>query len=311
MPTTAAAIGGEIAWFTAAEIHRLGLEVIHDVPELPSDFRASGNRLKYDRFRQLYGVDPETCVKLIQDIRTIAPPDARIDKPEETKLLMTLEWLKTVKGMVDLRGLYKICPKTTLKYRRKYIKVIQSLKASKIMFRRPDGVVESRTVDCLHIPIREPRSNPSAKFCSPKMKRPALSYEVCLIARRQQVAWINGPFPAGVPDLNIYRVPGGLKDQLQDGEYLFADLGYRGEPQTLRIRNHFDTEAVKEAKRRSLARQESFNARLKSFKILTEPFKGKHKHAGITCHDEHKAVVEAIVVLLQYEMENGHLLFTV
>jgi hypothetical protein len=140
-------------------------------------------------------------------------------------LLMTLEWLRTKKGMVDMRGLYGVEPKTMKKHIWKYVYAMQALKPSKIIFRQPDGVIESRTVDCLHIPIREPRSNPSAKFCSPKLKRAALSYEVCLIARRQQVAWINGPFPAGLPDLNIYRAPGGLKSQLREGEYVFADQG--------------------------------------------------------------------------------------
>jgi hypothetical protein len=219
--------------------------------------------------------------------------------------------MRTKKGMVDMRGLYSADPKTLKKHIWKYVFAIQALKPSKILFRRPDGVIESRTVDCLHIPIREPRSNPSAKFCSPKMKRAALSYEVCLIARRQQVAWINGPFPAGLPDLNIYRAPGGLKSQLQEGEYVFADQGYRGEPDKLRLRNPFDTDAVKEAKRRSLARQETFNSRIKSWKVLSQPFDCKQNQNGLTIHDKHKAVVEAIVVILQYEMENGHVLFSV
>jgi hypothetical protein len=216
---------------TPGQVHYLGITVIHRLAELPGDFKASGNRIKYDRFRQLYGVDPETVVQVMRDIRTQAPAPYRIEAPKEADLLMTLEWLRTKKGLVDLRGLYTGDPKTIMKYTWKYIRAIQSLKALKILFRRPDGVVEARTVDCLHLPIREPRNNPSAKFCSPKMKRPALSYEVCLIARRQQVAWINGPFPAGLPDLQIYRAPGGLKSQLQEGEYVFADQGYRGEQQ--------------------------------------------------------------------------------
>jgi hypothetical protein len=263
--------------------------------------------MKYNRFREMFGVDPETVVWVLQDLQLRAPEPYRIKNADEVSLLMMLEWSKTKKGMVELQGLYNICPNTTRKYLWKYVRAIQSLKPLKIVFQRPDGAVEARTVDCLHIPIREPRSNPSAKFCSPKMKHPALSYEVCLIAHRQQVAWINGQFPASIPDLIIYRAPGGLKSQLQEGEYVFADQGYRGEPETLRLRNPFDTEAVKVAKRRSLARQETFNSRIKSFRILTEPFNCKHVHDGVSCHDNHKAVVEAVVVLLQYKMEIGHL----
>jgi DDE superfamily endonuclease len=292
---------------TPEQFHRLGLTVIHRIQELPSDFKATTHGIKYQRFRQFYGVDPETCTQVLRDIQHIPPASHRISKPDESLLLMALEWLRTYKAFTELQGLYAIkTDKTIRKWLRVYVQAIQALKSSKIKFRREDGAIESRTVDCLHIPICEPRTNPSATFCSPKTKHPALSYEVCLIARRQQVAWVNGPFPAGTTDIRIFRAPGGLKSQLRDGEYLFADQGYRGEPDTLRVRNPRDTDAVKEAKRRSLARQESFNARLKSFKILSQPFRGKNAHDGVTCHDSHKTIVEAIVVLLQYEMENGH-----
>jgi DDE superfamily endonuclease len=297
---------------TPVQFHRLGLTVIHQIQELPSDFKSTTHAIKYHRFRQLFGVDPETCTQVLRDIQHIAPAEHRISKPDESLLLMSLEWLRTYKAFTELQGLYAIkSDKTIRKWLRAYIQAIQALKNAKIILRRDDGAIESRTVDCLHIPICEPRTKPSATFCSPKTKHPALSYEICLIARRQQVAWVNGPFPAGTTDIRIFRAPGGLKSQLREGEYLFADQGYRGEPEILRVRNPRDTDAVKEAKRRSLARQESFNARLKSFKILSQPFRGKHAHDGITCHDNHKTIVEAIVVLLQYEMENGHLLLPV
>jgi hypothetical protein len=292
------------------DVHNVGLTQVHMIKELPSDFKASGHRIKYGRFRYFYGVDPKTCIDVMSDIQTL-PQEARIVKPELQMVLMTLEWFNTNKGNLDFVGLYQICEKTVEKYLWIYARAIAALKERKVCFRREDGAIEARTVDCLHIPIREPRKNPSAKFCSPKMKRPALSYEVCLIAGRQQVAWVNGPFPAGTTDLLIYRMPGGLKSQLQDGEYLFADRGYRGEQETLRIRNPFDTDAVKESKRRSLARQETFNARIKNFKILDQPFKRRHEQDGISCFDKHQIIVHAIIVLLQYDMENGHLLFTV
>lgn len=297
---------------TPAQVHRLGLAVMHRIPELPSDFIGTAHAIKYRRFREFFGVDPETCTQVLRDIQSVALGDHRVTKPKDSLLLMALEWLRTYKAFTELQGLYAIkSDKTIRKWLGDYIRAIQALKSSKIIFRREDGAIESRSVDCLHIPICEPRTNPSATFCSPKTKHPALSYEICLIARRQQVAWVNGPFPAGTTDIRIFRAPGGLKSQLRAGEYLFADQGYRGEPETLRVRNPRDSDAVKEAKRRSLARQESLNARLKSFKILSQPYRGKHAHDGVTCHDNHKAIVEAIVVLLQYEMENGHLLLHV
>ena len=60
---------------------------------------------------------------------------------------------------------------------------------------------------------------------------------------------------------------------------------------------------VKSFKRRARARHETFNGRLKNFKILAERF----RH-GVP---KHKAVFEAICVIVQYDMENGHPMFDV
>ena len=49
------------------------------------------------------------------------------------------------------------------------------------------------------------------------------------------------------------------------------------------------------------ARHENFNARLKCFKIFSETFRGSWGKK-----EEHKMVFEAICILVQYEMENGH-----
>lgn len=64
-----------------------------------------------------------------------------------------------------------------------------------------------------------------------------------------------------------------------------------------------DTRAIKGFKNRAKARHETFNTRLKNFKILDERF----RH-GVT---KHKAVFEACCVIVQYEMDNGHPLFDV
>jgi hypothetical protein len=114
--------------------------------------------------------------------------------------------------------------------------------------------------------------------------------------------WVNGPFPAGVPDLSIYRAEGGLKAQIPEGRKVIGDEGYVGEAQ-ISTRNPFDTQATKNLKKRAKARHETFNGRLKSFKILDERF----RH-GVT---KHKAVFEACCVLVQYKLENGHPLFAV
>jgi hypothetical protein len=64
IPTTTAPVGGQVVFYTSEQVHRLGLTVVHSISELPSNFRASGNHEKYDRFRELFGVDPETVMQL-------------------------------------------------------------------------------------------------------------------------------------------------------------------------------------------------------------------------------------------------------
>ena len=65
--------------------------------------------------------------------------------------------------------------------------------------------------------------------------------------------------------------------------------------------NLFDPRDMAEFKQRVLARHESFNQRLKSFRCLTTKF----RH-GI---DDHKVAFEAVCVITIYEMENGSPLF--
>jgi hypothetical protein len=115
--------------------------------------------------------------------------------------------------------------------------------------------------------------------------------------------WVNGPFLAGVPDIGIFRKEGGLMSQIPEGKKVIADEGYVGEDQIISTRNPFDTPATKTLKKRAKARHETFNGRLKSFKILDERF----RH-GVP---KHKAVFEACCVLVQYELQNGHPLFDV
>jgi hypothetical protein len=52
-----------------------------------------------------------------------------------------------------------------------------------------------------------------------------------------------------------------------------------------------------------LVAHETFNGRLKNFSVLAEKF----SHG----HEKHKCIFEAVCVITQYEIENGHPLFDV
>ena len=153
------------------------------------------------------------------------------------------------------------------------------------------------SVDKTHCRIKEPRSLPDKKWYSHKLNKPGVSYEIALHLFKNKVAWVNGPFQAGESDLHIFRVEGGLKSKIPPGKLVIADKGYNGESEVISVPNNFDTDEVKVFKQRARARQESFNARIKEFSILSQCFRSKP--------DLHVIVFEAVCVVAQFSIENG------
>jgi hypothetical protein len=158
------------------------------------------------------------------------------------------------------------------------------------------------SVDGTHCPILEPRRMPDRMWFSHKLNRPGLAYEIGIELFESRVAWINGPYKARESDLTIFRKENGLKSKLPVGKLLIADKGYVGEAQ-LSTPNTFDTEALKRFKSRARARHESFNARIKEFRILSERFRSNDI-------EFHGVVFEAVCVIVQYSMEIDRPLFS-
>jgi len=113
---------------------------------------------------------------------------------------------------------------------------------------------------------------------------------------------MNGPFPAGNPDINVFRQ--GLKEKIPAGKMVIGDNGYRGEKNIISTPNNaHDPAELRKFKSRARARHETFNSRLKNFLCLEDRF----RH-GI---EKHRIVFEAICVICQYQLENGSPLFDV
>ena len=100
---------------------------------------------------------------------------------------------------------------------------------------------------------------------------------------------------------NHLQVARRTQEQDSGGEKVIADTIY-ADP-TCSIRNPLDTPEVKLFKKRARARHENFNGRLKIFGVIS----GKFRHG----HEKHKSVFEAVCVITQYQLENGHPLFDV
>lgn len=166
------------------------------------------------------------------------------------------------------------------------------------------------TVDGVHCPIEEPTHkdfSSNKKFYSHKFHTAGLDYELGISIFNQQCVWVAGPYPAGTPDITIFRA--GLKNKIEDARTsgvdhrAIGDRGYRGEREYLSTPNSFDSKDLRYFKSRALSRHETFNGRLKNFDCLQERFRHSIK--------KHKICFFAGVVIVQLGLEHGCPLFEV
>ena len=121
-----------------------------------------------------------------------------------------------------------------------------------------------------------------------------------------QVVHMNGPFRGGMGDLEIFRDE--FKAKIQGtGKKVIADQGYstpyQDEMAILSLPNTQDSKELANFKARARCRHETFNSRIKCFNCLSETF----RH-GFHCH---KLAFEAVVVLVQIQMNCGSPIFAV
>ena len=90
----------------------------------------------------------------------------------------------------------------------------------------------------------------------------------------------------------------GLKMKLEDAnEKAEADLGYRGEPNTVRHPHVFISKSDIKAKKMSRGRHETINRRMKQFNCLSQTFR---HHVN-----NHQDVFQAVAVITQISFDCG------
>lgn len=158
-------------------------------------------------------------------------------------------------------------------------------------------------MDCTDFRCREPWpfiKEISTIWFSHKFKGPGLRYEIAISISTGDIVWANGPFPCGVPDLKIFRQ--NLRRQLTPGEKVVADQGYKGNTKILTTLDSKDDDH-KKGMSRLRARQETVNARIRTWGCLRQTFR-HHR-------DKHHLVTRAILAMTQVSICNGHPLFQV
>jgi hypothetical protein len=204
-----------------------------------------------------------------------------------------------------------------------WIRRSAALKSKKIVW--DDNVANPKnleifciTIDGTDFKINEPkhRTLPRDKgACSHKMQHAAAKYEIALAVHRPKCVHLTGPFFGGTRDLEMFP-RGRLKEKLQalnvqirnfrQTKLAIVDRGYSSkradEKNLFSVPNSMGSKELEKFKSRAWLRHETFNGRLKCFGSLSAQ---TFRH-GI---DMHKFVFEAIIVTVQYQMDNGSPIF--
>ena len=242
------------------------------------------------------------------------------DNPSATLhyLLLALNWLKLYSTEPVLSGRWNHCYEHIREKTKEYVRMIQSMKEKKITF---DGFDPSEvywiSVDTVNFRTQEFRLDPSTDWFDYKSHSSGLKYEFACALRRPEIVWVKGPKPCGVhQDGTMFR--GGKKGEenldttalyhvLPKGKKAIGDSGYEGMPEKVTITREGQSEDLKKFLGRAKNRQESLHTRLKSFNCLYHRF--RHGKSTQNKMDLHQMCVDAVSVIVQFDMENGNPIF--
>ncbi|KDO22032.1 hypothetical protein SPRG_12241 [Saprolegnia parasitica CBS 223.65] len=249
------------------------------------------------RFRGLFGVGPDVCLKLWDATAQVRPTDT-----SPVHLLWMLLFLKGYRTEAETHALIGADEKTLRKWLWPWIETVAKLEiidweARRIGARPADTVLVS--LDGTDCRIYEPTPF-DKKWYSHKFHGPGVRYEVGLCIATGDIVWAFGGVPCGEwPDLTLARHA--FVHMLDRGEKALADKGYR-DPVYFRYPDDGGLQTNRRQKK-IMARHETVNRRLKQFRVLQSRF----RHAL----EKHPICFHAVVNITQLDIACGHKLFGV
>ena len=292
-----------MAILTAEQVLVKGLKKLHVTEQ------QIGRRLQFTNeqdFAACYGPPPVVVAELWSLLQTTTNDEARIDPTKHffNDFLIALHWMKlnpTERSRKVLLG----CSRTTgRKWSWLYTRKIAALKDELIVWPGSFRTRFTVTVDGVHFHIKEPTHSEykiDTGYFSHKHGGAGVDYEIAISIFEPRVLWINGPYPSGIGDREIFK--NRLRAMIPRGHIALMDRGYRGGGKCVSTVNGLDSDELNEFKTRALARHENFNSRLKRYAILRERFRCQHNKHGV--------VFTAVACICQLEMIHGSPLFDV
>jgi hypothetical protein len=274
----------------------------------------NGERLQ-DEFHAQYGSDSTSVAMvwyhLTEKENLPLKPEDMLSKVEKQKglrrFLMAMHFLWAYnRNCKELGRKFNVCDSYAKgKHLWKWIRRISSLAADKILWSHelddPDGPTNVIWIDCVDMPTWEKKHPTLPKdpgMFTHKYARSGVKYQVVVAVHQSKVVGIYGPYRGGEGDQAILDMSGVL-DKLKNGKLAVVDKGYINHAwkDKLSWPNPHESPAVSVYKGRIRMRGETFNGRVKFFKILRECF----RHSL----DYHKDAFTAVAVLVQYQMDYG------
>jgi hypothetical protein len=297
----------DVVVYTPDEILRKGLRLVNYSKKR---IRRAKKVRNIERFKGHYGSEPVVVAQIFEDLQRTDIPEAYLP-PSDAKInlfLMAMHHLKRYPTELEREPIFDIDAMQGRDWVWFFLEKVQALKAVKICW--PDDNFGSDiwvvTVDGTHCWITEPRHpewSQDSRYYSHKFGKAGVGYELGIAIATSRLVWMNGPYPAGDSDLRIFKRRGLKKKLTEANKRGIADSGYPGYPTLLSTPNNHDSKEVKRFKSRALKRHENFNGMTKTFDCLS----GRFRHGS----KRFETCFEAVCVVCQYQLENGHPLYDV
>ena len=215
---------------TVEEMRRVGLQLSgYSAKKIRRAKTPKGNSW----FKKTYGISHLTASHVYRDLQTTDLKDAKIigSVKQLRNFLMGVFYLKKYPTEADLERTFGYCEYTSREKVWGTIKHIQALKAQKILW-NDDGVsVWDIAVDGVHTRCNEPTHatwSQDKKYFSHKCNHAGYGYELATRLHTNQLAWMSGPFPAGMNDISVFKKKGLREELRRRGKKGIGDKGYYG-----------------------------------------------------------------------------------
>ena len=299
-------------FFSASDVLERGLRYVNNGDALKNKSEVYRN----EEFHSLFGSSPLDLASQWYDGTHDAIHCWNLSYKEITRgfksFMMAHYWLWTYPKNATITASHLKVHKTRTKgkYLWVWIKRIADLSSKVIYWPEeldcPSAQVFIASTDGVDFRTWEQKKHPTlpidTELCSWKYKHAALKYQIAIAVHTPQCIHIFGPCRGGEDDKTMLK-NSGLLDKVKNGKLVIMDGGYKGikagaeNKKKVSVPNPYDSKEVHNFKSRVRLRQETFNGRIKHFRALQDTFR----------HDpsKHQMVFTAVVVTVQYQMNNG------